>query len=416
MIKVSFHTFGCKCNLSDSNDMALSLLEQGPFSIREGELTANIHIINTCTVTSSADSQARNLIRKLDKLNKGSLIVVSGCSLRNSKKTYEELFNGLSLNNKYEAFDNLKQDIRCVVADFVSLDQKGSPFDSNISSVFRTRALIKIQDGCNSFCSYCIVPHVRGREKSRPQTQIIEEINRLYSQGIKEAVITGINIGSYELGLESLLEKIILETKMPRIRLSSLRPSKLTPKLIELMTEKRICPHLHISLQSGSDRILKLMNRHDYVSSDFNSSAKRYFEALKARSPFMATDVIVGFPGENNDDFEQTYKVINDSQVNKLHVFIFSPRPGTKAFEAKNMFDPIEAKKRSAMLLKLSKQKYLASLNEMVGKTVEVLWEDDTSGHTENYYPVIGQGKKNTLELKKVINVDQAKESLILLN
>ena len=190
MIKVSFHTFGCKCNLSDSNDMALSLLEKGPFIICESEKIADIHIINTCTVTASSDAQARNLIRKLDRANTNSLIVVSGCSTRNAQKSYEKLFKELSGKNKHIAFDNLKQDVCSVVTSFAPGGINNETESSKISSVFRTRALIKIQDGCNSFCSYCIVPFVRGREKSREPIQIINEINKLYSEGIKEAVIT----------------------------------------------------------------------------------------------------------------------------------------------------------------------------------------------------------------------------------
>ncbi len=413
MVKVSFHTFGCKCNLSDTNDMALSLLEKGPFLILDGELKADIHVINTCAVTASAEAQARNLVRKLDKNNSSSIILVSGCSNRNQQSSYEDLFKTLSMQNKYSAFDNLKQDICKVVSSFIDI----GPLDnakSTASSVFRTRAFVKVQDGCESFCSYCIVPFVRGKEQSRPKDKIIEEINRLYSEGIKEIVLTGINVGSFKGGLEPLLEEILSATKMPRIRLSSLRPSKLSPRLIELMQEKRICPHLHVSLQSGSDKVLKLMNRNDYTVSDFKSSSKAYFEALKGRSPFMAADVIVGFPGEDKEDFEQTYSAIRDSQLNKLHVFIFSPRPGTKAFGMKTEVLPAESKRRSQLLLDLSRKKYLASLNSMVGKSIEVLWEDNSTGHSENYYPVIGQGKKNTLEQKIVLDIDEENEVLIV--
>ncbi len=412
MIKVSFHTFGCKCNLSDSNNMALSLLEKGTFVISEAEKIADIHIINTCTVTASSDAQARNLIRKLDRANINSLIVVSGCSTRNAQKAYEKLFKELNEKNRYITFDNLKQDVCSVVMPFVSSDINSYADSSKTSSVFRTRALIKIQDGCNSFCSYCIVPFVRGREKSRPLDQIINEINKLYSEGIKEAVITGINIGSYEYGLENLVEKILIETKIPRIRLSSLRPSKLNNRLIELMSEKRVCPHLHISLQSGSDKILRLMNRHDYTSNDFKTSAKRFFEVLKVREPFMAADVIVGFPGEDNEDFKHTYELLKNSDINKLHVFVFSPRPDTKAFDMKTNITSVEAKKRSKILLEFSKQRYLESLNNMVGKQVEVLWEDDSRGHSDNYYSVVGQGKKNTLESKTVVGIDEENETL----
>ncbi len=413
MISVSFHTFGCKCNLSDSNDMALRLLDNGAFNILDSELKAEIHIINTCAVTASAESQARNLVRKLDKNNKDSLIIVSGCSRRRDRDVYEILFKELSANNKYLAFNNLEQDIFSQISKHLNVDVLNNKTNI-ISSVFRTRAFVKIQDGCESFCSYCIVPFVRGKEKSKGQEQIIDEINKLYSEGIKEIVLTGINIASYKNGLENLLKMILKDTKMPRIRLSSLRPSKLSTELLEIMTEKRICPHLHISLQSGSDKILRLMNRHDYSSADFKDSLERYYLALKVRSLFVAADVIVGFPEEDINDFKRTYDVINDSPVNKLHVFVFSPRPGTKALEMKNTVDIIEAKQRSAKLLELSDKKYFASLKNMVGKKVEVLWEDDTKGHSDNYYPISGQGIKNTLEDRTVLSADLENKTLIV--
>lgn len=413
MIRVSFHTFGCKCNLSDTNDMALSLLEKGPFTILDGDIKADVHVVNTCAVTASAEAQARNLVRKLDKGNKGSLIIVSGCSNRRKQGLYDELFKSLSGHNRYKAFDNLKDDICNVVSDLISTGPAALSL-SEKSSVFRTRAFVKVQDGCESFCSYCIVPFVRGKERSRPKDLIISEVNKLYGEGIKEIVITGINIGSFKGGLEPLLEDILKRTKMPRIRLSSLRPSKLTPRLIELMTENRICPHLHISLQSGSDRVLKMMNRHDYTALDFEASSKRYFEALKGRSPFMAADVIAGFPGEEADDFESTYRLVETSRLNKLHVFMFSPRPGTKAFDMKGPVGPAESRRRSQRLLDLSRSKYTASLNEMCGKKVEVLWEDELMGHSENYFPITGKGIKNTIEIRTVLGVDEKNGALIV--
>ncbi len=413
MISVSFHTFGCKCNLSDTNDIALRLLEHGTFHILDSELKADIHVINTCAVTASAEAQARNLVRKLDKNNKDSLIIVSGCSRRRDKEAYETLFKELSSNNKYLTYNNLEQDILSQISEYINVDGVNSRADIT-SSVFRTRAFVKIQDGCESFCSYCIVPFVRGKEKSKEQEKIINEINKLYSDGIKEIVLTGINVGSYKNGLENLLKTILKDTKMPRIRLSSLRPSKLSSELLELMTDKRICPHLHISLQSGSDKILKLMNRHDYTAEDFKNSLERYYAALKVRSLFVAADVIAGFPQEDINDFKHTYDVINDSPVNKLHVFVFSPRPLTKALEMKGAVEVSEAKQRSAKLLELSDQKYFASLNGMVGKTVEVLWEDNTKGHSENYYPISGQGKKNTLEHRSILSVDLENKTLIV--
>ncbi|MCX6112453.1 MAG: MiaB/RimO family radical SAM methylthiotransferase [Proteobacteria bacterium] len=394
-MKISFHTFGCKCNLYDSNQIASFFCDDPFFEVAEGEIKANIHVINTCTVTSSADAQARNLIRHIDKNNRDSLIVVIGCSVRGNSNDYLEITSELKNNsNRFLVIDNMKEDVISSISNQVGRQISGI---TRIVPAFRTRASVKITDGCNNFCSYCIVPFVRGREKSRSIDDIVREIKNLESNDIKEVIITGISIGDYSFGLENLLEELLKSTQNIRFRISSLRPSKISEKLIELMKIKRVCPHVHVSLQSASDKVLKLMNRLDYTAQSFSERIKYFHKKLDHRDPFIAADVIVGFPGEGEKEFKETLEILNDIPMNKLHVFTFSPRPGTKAYDMKKENDGIVRKRRD-ILLEFSDQRYKSSLKNMVGKNVEILWESETDGHTENYYPVCGAGKPNKLE------------------
>jgi threonylcarbamoyladenosine tRNA methylthiotransferase MtaB len=417
-MKISFHTFGCKCNLYDSNQIASVLCEDPLFEVAEGELKADVHVVNTCTVTSSADAQARNLIRQLDRNNSNSLIVVIGCSVRNNRNSnndtdYEKIAAELkSRGNRFIIADNMKEDVAASISKEFGKHLSGS---GKVTPVFRTRAFVKITDGCNNFCSYCIVPHVRGREKSRTIDDIVSEVKTLEASGIKEVVITGISIGDYSFGLEDLLETLIRSTKNIRFRISSLRPSKISHRLVELMKEDRLCPHLHVSLQSASDKVLGLMNRVDYKAVDLSNAIKYFYKTLEYRSPFIAADVIVGFPGEGEDEFKETLKVLNDVPMNKLHVFVFSPRPGTKAYDMKKENDGVVRKRRDE-LLKFSEERYMGSLSNMVGREVRVLWENGTEGYTENYYPAQGRGIPNTIQSCKIVDVDVKSLHLNVIN
>jgi len=412
MLKISFHTFGCKNNLADTGKIVVELQDFSDVEIVEAELKADIHVVNTCTVTSSSDAQARNLLRRLSRHNKGSLIVVTGCSVRRNTEEYKKLCQEIKKGgNDLEVCDNLNEEIGKIIKKRGALLIKD--VTTTHSKSFRTRVLLQVHDGCDHFCSYCIVPFVRGEPKSRPLQDIITEAKTLESHGIKELVITGINIGDYEEGLETLIEELLKATKNVRFRLSSLRPSRITPQLIGLMKEKRLCPHFHISLQSASNKVLNLMNRHDYKGADLVDISKLVNERIGHRDPFMAADVIVGHPGEEEKDFLESLKILEQSSLNKLHVFPFSPRPGTAAFLMKKSMES-EVRKRRDILLEFSDKRYLASLKSMKGKTVEVLWETDTYGHSENYYPIKGNGTPNQIQSCKVNDVD-LKELICLL-
>lgn len=406
-MKISFHTFGCKSNLYDSNKIASSLSNNVSFEILEGVLCADVHIVNTCTVTSSSDAQARNLIRKIDKNNRNALVLIIGCSVRSNRELYYSMFSELN-NNRFLVMDNLKEN----VISCLEKELSEQILETNITfPVFRTRAFIKITDGCNNFCSYCIVPFVRGRERSKPIDEIVKEVKAMAVKEIKELVITGISIGDYSFGLESLLKELLLSTKDIRFRISSLRPSKISDELIDLMDNKRICPHLHVSLQSSSDKVLDLMNRHDYTSKHSSERINYFYNRLKQRNPFIAADIITGFPGEGDKEFLETMEMLNDLPINKLHVFEFSPRPGTTAFQFK-MEKGSNIRKRRNELLKFSETRYTRSLKEMIGKSVDILWEKDNLGHTENYYQVEGTGCPNTIRTANIKSVNLNKQVL----
>jgi threonylcarbamoyladenosine tRNA methylthiotransferase MtaB len=412
-MKISFHTFGCKCNLYDSNQIASILCNDPLFEVAEGDVNADIHVVNTCTVTSSADAQARNLIRQLDRNNSNSLIVVIGCSVRRKDTDYSNIAAELKeRGNRFIIIDNMKEDVASRISKEFGTHMTGN---GSLIPVFRTRAFVKITDGCNNFCSYCIVPYVRGREKSRKIEDIVSEVKALEANGIKEVVITGISIGDYFFGLEDLIETLLGSTNSLRFRISSLKPSKISKRLIELMKDKRICPHIHVSLQSASDKVLELMNRIDYTAKDFSDTIKYFYKTLEHRHPFIAADVIVGFPGEGEKEFNETLKVLSEVPMNKLHVFVFSPRPGTKAYDMKKENDS-EVHKRRDVLLEFSEKRYTNSLKDMIGREVQVLWENESEGHTENYYPVKGMGTPNTIQVCKISGFDVRAHSLNVTN
>jgi threonylcarbamoyladenosine tRNA methylthiotransferase MtaB len=394
-LKISFHTFGCKCNFYDSNTIAKNLCLKD-VKLLNGSLNADIHIINTCSVTNSADSQSRNLLRRLDKKNNNKVLIVTGCGVRKKDKSFEDL--NLE-NNKAYVIDNFKVSIADFILDLFKLKNKEK---TEKKLIFRTRAYVKVSDGCSSFCSYCIIPFLRGKERSRKLSEIISEIKSFQKEGIKEIVLTGINLGNYKYGLENLLNEILLKTDIPRIRLSSLRPSKITDKLIKIMENKRICKHIHLSLQSGSNKILKLMNRLDYKKDDFLKTVKKLRKNFN--NIFIAADVIVGFPGEKDTEFKETLDLIKKTSLNNLHVFTFSPRPMTKAYNMKITCSNM--KERRDVLLKLAKEKHDRSLKKILAKDIEVLWEKNTFGYTSNYYPVKGKGKINTITKEKVKKVE----------
>lgn len=394
---ISFHTFGCKLNFVDTNNIAKDLANN--FNLKESDLTADIHIINTCAVTSVATRKAKNLIKKILKTSDNSKVFVIGCSVRADSITYKD-------NNRVVILDNKKTNMSSFIKQLYGIDDLNSFVESQKPlSVFRTRVFVKIQEGCDSFCTYCIVPYLRGRENSRKIYDIISEIQELEKLGVEEVVLTGTAIGKYSYGLFKLLVAIIDETSTIRVRLSSLRPNEITKKIIELMKNNRICPHLHVSFQSGSDRILKLMGRKDYNAKELLRVRRDIDEVFKIKTEkenigeniFLAADIIVGFPTETEEDFKETVSILEQTKMTYLHVFPYSPRPKTPAASMKQVQSTF-VKQRKDILNKLSNKNFDIALNNMIGKTVDIVWEN-RYGRTDNYFKVESLNNKKTRKM-----------------
>jgi threonylcarbamoyladenosine tRNA methylthiotransferase MtaB len=264
---------------------------------------------------------------------------------------------------------------------------------------FRTRALVKVQNGCNSFCAYCIVPLVRGREKSLPLDRVVAEVRDRVAEGDKEAVLTGTKIGSYNYegaGLKELLQRILKETDIARLRLSSLQPNEINPELIGLWEDDRLCRHFHLSLQSGSDAVLNRMKRR-YTASDYQQAVASIREAVPEAA--ITTDVIVGFPGETDEEFQESYNLAERMEFARIHVFTYSPRPGTQAATMPDQVGDKAKRERSRQMLALARTCLRNFRRKFLGRTLTVLWEKETcgvwSGLTDNYIRVFTKSDKD---------------------
>jgi len=339
--KVAFYTLGCKVNQYETNAMIEQFINKG-YEIVEFEDKADIYIINTCTVTNMADRKSRQMLRRVKETNKEAILVACGCYAQVAKEelkniTEIDLIYGTNEKNKIaeyiEEYINSKSEKNEIVTD-VMYQKEFLDFGTTLYTE-KTRAVIKVQDGCDRFCSYCIIPYARGRVRSRKPESIIDEITKITSEGIKEVVITGIHVASYgkdfkeKIGLIDLLEEINKIEGIKRIRLGSIEPTIITEEFLTRLTKlEKICDHFHLSLQSGCDETLKRMNRR-YTTEEF----KRSTLLLKKAYPNVAltTDIIVGFPGETDEEFEKTYGFLKDIDFYKMHIFKYSPRKGTKA-------------------------------------------------------------------------------------
>lgn len=399
--KVAIHTLGCKVNQYDSEGIAAQFRAHGYEIVDFNQKGADIYIINTCTVTNISDQKSRQMIRKAHRSNPNAKIVVVGCLAQtdpeqieaipgvnlivgnNDRSRIVELVEGLSLNQQTSVVTSIAQ-----VRSFEELNA--------VSFEGRTRAYLKIQDGCNQYCSYCKVPYARGPSRSRTPQSVMEQVKAIVEQGYTEIVLTGVHLGAYGADLEpaSSLSKIvrtITEVQgLKRVRISSVDPNEIDDELIELVAESpKVCRHLHIPLQSGSDQILEKMRRR-YRTSDF----RHIVNAVRKYVPEIAvtTDVIVGFPGETPELFAETHAFLTEMQLAKLHVFKYSPRAGTPAAGYPDQVSSQEKEKRSRALIALSDQMSERYQSRFVGKTVQVLVEREINGrlhgHTDNYIHV----------------------------
>ena len=347
---VAFCTLGCKVNQYETNAMIEQFINKG-YTIKEFHEKADIYIINTCTVTNMADRKSRQMLRKVKELNKNAIVVACGCYAQVAKDELEkieeiDLIYGTNEKNKIANYIEEYQKIYPKGTDVqLGTFPKGKVTDVMYQKEFldfgttdyteKTRAVIKVQDGCDRFCSYCIIPYARGHVRSRKIESVIEEVKKIAQKGIKEVVITGIHVASYgkdfkeKKELIDLLEKINKIDGIERIRLGSLEPTLINEEFLERLTKlEKICDHFHLSLQSGCNETLKRMNRR-YTVEEF----KKCTELLKKAYPnvSLTTDIIVGFPGETEEEFNKTYEFLKEINFYQMHVFKYSPRKGTKA-------------------------------------------------------------------------------------
>ena len=396
--KVAFITLGCKVNQYETNAMAQKFIEKGYTVIEEKE-KADIYVINTCTVTNMSDRKSRQMLRRVKETNPNAIVVAVGCYVQVAKKELEQIPEiDIILGN------NEKADIVTYVENYIKDNIKKAEIDDvlhktdfvefgDITFTEKTRAVIKVQDGCDRFCSYCIIPYARGRVRSRRPEHIISEVKAIAQKGIKEIIITGIHIASYGKDFKNgyvlidLLEELNKIEGIKRIRLGSLEPLLITQEFMERLVKlDKICHHFHLSLQSGCDETLKRMNRR-YNTLQF----KEIVELLRKyyKDVILTTDIIVGFPQETEEEFTQTYKFLEEIKFYKMHIFKYSQRKGTKAAIMPNQIDGNIKEERSKKLIELSDKNQLEYNQKYCNQKVEVLFEEEKEGtyygHTENY-------------------------------
>ena len=414
---VKFITLGCKVNQYETNAMAQKFLEKGYKVIEEYEQNGekpDICIINTCTVTNMSDRKSRQMLRREKENNKNVIVVAVGCYAQVAKNELNKIPEiDLVLGN------NEKVNIVKYVEDYINENENNIEIEDvmqsrlfsdfgDITFTEKTRAVVKIQDGCDRFCSYCIIPYARGRVRSRKPESIISEITKIAEKDIKEVVITGIHIASYgkdfkeEYKLIDLLEEINKIDGIERIRLGSIEPLLITDEFVERLKKlDKICHHFHLSLQSGCDETLKRMNRR-YTTEQFKEIVKRLRNTYSDVN--LTTDIIVGFPGETEEEFEKTYKFLDEIKFYKMHIFKYSQRKGTKAAVMQNQIPGDIKELRSRKLIELSNKNEFEINQKYIGQKVEVLFEEEKEGvfkgHTANYILVYCNDEKENLSNK----------------
>ena len=428
MKTVAFITLGCKVNQYETNAMTQQFIEKG-YEVVDHIKKADIYIVNTCTVTNMSDRKSRQMLRRVKELNKEGIVVACGCYAQVAKEELEkieEINLVLGNNEKKNIVEYVETYIHHQTLNEIEdvMNQKEFVEFGDITFTEKTRAVIKIQDGCDRFCSYCIIPYARGRVRSRKPEHILSEIQKIAKEGIKEVVITGIHIASYgkdfkqEYRLIDLLEEMNEIEGIERIRLGSIEPLLITEEFVSRLEKlSKICHQFHLSLQSGCDETLKRMNRR-YTTEQFRKITKLLRKTFE--DAILTTDIIVGFPGESEEEFERTYAFLSEIKFYKMHVFKYSPRKGTKATTMPNQIDGNQKEERSRRLIELSKKKKKAYNEQYIGKEVEVLFEEEKNGmwqgHTKNY--ILAHYKTEENMENKIIKLkcEKAEQEYIIVN
>ena len=397
-MKIAFYTLGCKVNQYESQAMSEKMAANG-FEVVAPDEDSDVYVINSCTVTAESDRKTRQAVRKFKRNHPESIVVLTGCMPQAFPQDAEKLEQAdivLGNKNNYKLLDLIKQYFGCGqrIID-IEDHQTGDKFTGNVISGFdrRTRAIVKIEDGCNRFCSYCIIPYSRGRVRSKPIDELREELEQLSEAGYAEVVLVGINLSAYgtDIGL-SICDAVELAAGMnfQRIRLGSLEPDHITDEVIARLAKiEKFCPQFHISLQSGCDNTLAAMNRH-YTAAEYAELCE------KLRNNFtdatITTDIMVGFPTESEEDFAENVRFTQMIGFEKVHVFPYSPREGTRAAKMPQIEKSVK-EKRSHIMIEKTEEVRQSFLKSQIGKTVDVLFETRHSdgfveGYTKNYTPV----------------------------
>lgn len=406
-MKFSVLNLGCKSNQAESTLIESGLMASG-HSIVGLEDAPDFCIVNTCTVTSKSDYQSRQLIRRAHRA--GASVIVTGCYSELNRESVKEM------DGVVRVFGNKEKDL--IVKEII-----GRPGDAAFSQqkVNKSRLFLKVQDGCDYSCSYCIIPKARGRSRSLKIQEIIEKVG-LAEPDFKEVVLTGIHLGTYgydlvpKVNLSKLLRELLVKTNIHRLRISSLEVNEIDEELIEIIRDERVCKHLHIPIQSGSDRILYMMNR-NYTARDLSSGIRLIGRQIPGIS--IGTDVITGFPGEGDREFNETMCLLEELPFSYLHVFPFSPREGTKAASLEGAVPADIKKERVSLLISLGREKRQAYMEGQIGKTLDLLIEKEESestflGTTGNYLKA--RVPLSNGSLRSVVNIRvEAVENDILL-
>ena len=409
-MKIAVYTLGCKVNTYESEVIKEEFLRNG-YELADNLSDANVIVVNTCSVTNQSDAKSRKVIRNARKNNKNAILVVCGCSSQNHQDELKDLGADILIGNKDKSkifdyvnnYDN-KQIINYY--NMINTDFEKMSLD-NYSE--RTRAFVKIQDGCNNYCSYCIIPYLRGTIRNKDLNDAINEINTLVNNGFKEIVLTGIHTGSYP-ELVKLIQEISKNDKLERIRISSIEATEINDEFLkELKNNNKICNHMHIPVQAACDNTLKKMNR-KYDMNKFKEIINKIREVRPDIN--ITTDLIVGFPTETKEDFLESYNNANEIKFGKIHVFPYSKRDGTVAAKMKSIVTDAEKKERTHKMITLSNKLENEYYNKFIDKTLSVLVEEVfdkyCTGHTDNYIKVIINKKleHNKFYNVKIIKVD----------
>ena len=422
MKTIAFKTLGCRLNQYETDALA-STFQNNNFKLVDFESEADVYVINSCTVTHQSDHKSRNFISQANRRNKDSVLVVTGCMANNAKEELEsrdEINYVLENDNKSALFSLVDSHFKGELKHPSQLDKDLFAYGATEKG-FHTRSMIKIQDGCDNFCTFCIIPSVRGRAKSRPFQAILDNVKDVIDQGAKEVVITGVNIGRYEFEnykFDDLIEAILNLDGDFRLRISSLEPDGFGDKFLSLLSHPKMTPHLHLCLQSGSDEVLLKMRRM-YTTKTFKNTVEK---VRSIRPDFnFTTDIIIGFPGESEADFTESCDMIKNLEFGHVHAFKYSIRKGTRAERMPDQIPEKMKTERSEVLRGIAEDSKLNYRSQFIGKVQRVLVENINGniakGYGEHYVPVQFQGenlKKNTFYNVLIKEIMPEKDNLLL--